>query len=273
MFNESIQAHSLIDVYESLKENRKEADGTHLTLLRSMQGHYKEFHQIKSQIDQILHLGFKSPLGWMCIQLEESMWESIRLFQQEYGYDPGWIRRRNNKAGLLNGLYGSEAVPCLFDEILITYDGMERMEYPIPVRMDGKCGLVRPDGTGTPVTPFKYDLLFREPFTDYVKYIAVLDGKFGVVNIKGEEIVPCIMDDIFQRQDTDGFLPVLKDGKWGLCTDYETFIPPKFDQLDIRSEDMLKARIGSRWGWVTKNGDLTEDPQQAAIGSWYDESK
>lgn len=49
------------------------------------------------------------------------MWESIRIFQQEYGY---------------------ETVPCLFDETLITFDSME---YPIPVRKDGKCGLVKPD--------------------------------------------------------------------------------------------------------------------------------
>ena len=275
MFNESIHAHSLIDVYERLKEHKKNADGTHLPLLRSIQEHYKDFHQIKSQIGQS---SLKSSLWWMCIRLEESMWDNIRLFQQEYGYDPRWNKRINGRAGL-NGFDGNETVPCLFDEVLITYDGMERMEYPIPVRKDGKCGLVRPDGTGTPVTPFKYDLLFREtypgyvPYTDYIKYISVLDGKFGVVNIKGEEIVPCILDDIFERQDTDGFLPVLKDGKWGICTDNETFIPPKFDQLDIRSEDYLMARIGSRWGWVTENGDLTEDQRQAAIGSWYDVAK
>ena len=269
MFNESIHAHSLIDVYERLKEHKKKADSTHLPLLHSMQEHYKDFHQIKSQIGQS---SLKSSLWWMCIQLEESMWESIRLFQQEYGYDPRWIKRSNGRAGL-KGFDGNETVPCLFDEILITFDGMERMESPIPVRKDGKCGLVRPDGTGTPVTPFKYDLLFREPYSYFVKYIAVLDGKFGVVNIKGEEIVPCILDDIFERQDTDGFLPVLKDGKWGICTDSETFIPPKFDQLDICSEDCLKARIGSRWGWVTENGDLTEDQRQAAIGSWYDVAK
>ena len=268
MFNESIHANSLIDVYERLKEHKKNADSAHLRLLHAMQDHCRRFYHIRMEICQS---NLMPLLYWKCIQLEESMAESMRCFHEEYGYDPKWTKRINGRAGL-NGFDGDEAVPCLFDEILITFDGMERMEYPIPVRKDGKCGLVRPDGTGTPVTPFKYDLLFREPYSYFVKYIAVLDGKFGVVNIKGEEIVPCIMDDIFERH-PDGFLPVQNDVKWGICTDRETFIPPKFDQLYIRSEDYLMARIGSRWGWVTENGDLTEDQRQAAIGSWYDVAK
>ena len=107
MFNESILAHSLIDVYERLKEHKKKSGQRALALLHRMQEHYKDFHQIRSQIGQI---GLKSSLWWTCIRLEESMWESIRIFQQEYGY---------------------ETVPCLFDETLITFDSME---YPIPVR-------------------------------------------------------------------------------------------------------------------------------------------
>ena len=200
MFNESIHAYPLIDIYETLKANKK-ADKEHQ--------------------EQLL----------------------------------------------------SALIPCVFDEILITFDAKERKEYPIPVRKDGKCGLVKPDRAATPVTPFKYDLLFREPYTDYVKYIAVLDGKYGVVNTEGKEIIPCILDNIFQRQDTDGFLPVLKDGKWGIFTDCEMFIYPKFDELAIRSEDYLRARIGSRWGWVTEKGNLSNNKRHAVFGSWYDDSK
>lgn len=269
MFNEEIHAFPLLDCYEALKRERKTSDKEHLAQLRKMLEHYGKFHKIMGIIETS---GAKSSLWWPCVQLEESMWEAIRLHLLEYGYDPRWIQWKNGKYGL-QGYEYNDGIPCEFDEILITYDGMERMEHPIPVRKDGKCGLVLPDGAGTQITPFKYDMLFREPNTAYVKYIAVVDDKYGIVNPDGKEIVPCILDGIFERQDTDGFIPVMKDGEWGICTDNETFIMPKFDELEIRSEDYLRARIGNRWGWVTQKGNLSNDKRYAAFGSWAEEGK
>ena len=234
-----------------------------------MLNQYGKFRKIMRIIETS---GCKESLWWPCVQLKESIWEGIRQYQVEYGYAPDWIMWKDGKCGL-RGYDYNDGIPCEFEEILITYDGMERMEHPIPVRKDGKCGLVLPDGAATQVTPFKYDLLFREPYTAYVKYIAVVEGKYGIVNPKGKEVVPCILDDIFERQDTDGFIPIMKEGKWGICTDDETFILPKFDDLEIRSEDYLRARIGNRWGWVTKKGNLSNDRRHAAFGSWAEDGK
>ena len=263
MFDETIRAHSLIDVYEALK-NHKTADEEHRELLLPMLNHYGMFHRIKQRIGE---QDLKQSLWWPCVRLEESMWESIRLFLREYGYDSGWVVRKDGKAGL-RGYDYNDGIPCEFDEILITFDGKERMERPIPVRKDGKCGLVMPDGAATQVSPFKYDLLFREPYAEFGQYIAVLDGKYGVVNLLGEEVIPCVLDDIFERRDPNGFLPILKDGKWGVYKDGGEYVLPKFDELAIVSEDYLRARIGSRWGWVTENGKLSNNRQHAAFGSW-----
>ena len=268
MFNEAINAYPLINIYEALKSYKK-ADKEHREQLHMMLDHYGMFHQIKQRIEET---DIKRFLWWPSVQLEESMWESIRLFLQDYGYDSRWIIWKNRKAGLQGFAY-NDGIPCEFEEILITFDEKERMERPIPVRKEGKCGLVLPDGAATPITPFKYDLLFREPYTDYVKYIAVQDGKYGIVNTRGEEVIPCILDNIFERQDADGFIPIFKDGKWGICTDNDTFIFPKFDELAIRSEDYLRARIGPRWGWVTQEGNLSDKKRDAAFGSWYDADK
>ena len=149
--------------------------------------------------------------------------------------------------------------------------------WPIPVCKDGRWGLVLPDGSGTVVCPYKYDLLFREPYTEYVKYIALLDGKYGIVDSpdgkEWKEVVPCVMDCIYERQDTDGFLPLLKDGKWGIYTDWCYYIEPKFDELRIQSEDWVRARIGDTWGWVTIDGDLTDNEEEACYGSWANEDQ
>ena len=132
---------------------------------------------------------------------------------------------------------------------------------------------IKPDGIGTVICPFKYDLLFREPYTDYVKYIAIKDGKYGVIDTKGKEVILCIMDVIFERQDPDGFLPLLKDGKWGIYADGDFYITPKFDELQIQSEDYVRARIGDEWGWGTFEGELTQDRNKANYGSWADADK
>ena len=270
MFNDDIQAHSLVDVYERLK-NYKRSDREHVEVLHSMLNHYWKVAGIRKKINESDHRPTRS-LGWQCAELEDSMRESIRLFQQNYGYDPRWVIWKEGKAGLC-GFNGNVAIPCMFDEILITFDGKEQLKTPIPVRKEGKCGLVQPDGSATPVTGFEYDLLFREPYAKCVKYIAVRNGRFGIINTEGKEVIPCILDDIFERQDADGFLPLLKDGKWGICTDCETVVLPRFDELAICSEDYLRARIGSRWGWVTKGGNLSNNKHHAAFGSWYDADK
>ena len=265
MFNEKIHAFPLLDVYEKLKEYKK-ADKEHRERLRTMLNHYRMFHRIK---ERIAESDMKSSLWWPCEQLEESLWESIRMMLTEHGYDPRWIRWKDGKAGL-NGFGYSEVLPCEFDEILITFDGEERMEHPIPVRKAGKCGLVNPDGIGSVVCPFQYDLLFREPYADHVNYIAIKNGKYGIVDTNGMEIIPCMMDVIFERQDIDGILPLLKDGKWGIYADGDSYIIPKFDELLIQSEDYVRARIGDGWGWITFEGDLTQDQKKAFYGSWMD---
>lgn len=265
MFNEKIHAFPLLDVYEKLKEYKK-ADKEHRERLLTMLNHYGMFHKIK---EWIADNDSKSPLWRTCVQLEESLWQSIRMMLSEHGYDPRWIRRKDGKAGL-NGFDNNEVLPCKFDEILITFDGEERMEHPIPVRMAGKCGLVNPDGIGSVVCPFQYDLLFREPYADHVNYIAIKNGKYGIVDTNGMEIIPCMMDVIFERQDIDGILPLLKDGKWGIYADGDSYITPKFDELLIQSEDYIRARIGVEWGWITFEGDLTLDLEKAFYGSWMD---
>ena len=164
-------------------------------------------------------------------------------------------------------------VPDGFDEIVITYDGRERMELPIPVRKDGKCCLIATDGSGKVLSECKYDLLFREPFVEWVNYIALKDGKYGILDIDGREVVPCVMDAIYERQDPDGVLPLEKDGLWGIYADDEAYIYPRFDELEIYSEDYIRVRSGDLWGWLDAAGNLTTDKSQAFYGSWYDAEK
>ena len=136
---------------------------------------------------------------------------------------------------------------------------------------DSKYCLVGPGGEA--LCAAKYDLIFREPYADYVNYIAMLNGKYGILNSSGQEVVPCVMDCIYERRDPDGFLPLLKGDMWGIYEGSRAYVYPKFDELIIQSEDYLRARIGDRWGWVDIDGNLTDSLLDAYYGSWYDFDK
>ena len=259
-----------VDVeYERLKQERKKCRGEDIFILRRMLDHYGQFHAIKKRIEQS---SISTQLWWPCVRLEEEMWEAIRRHLIKKGYDRAWIREKDGMFGLKGYAY-NDGIPCEYDEILLTYDALERMENPIPVRKDGKCGLVLPDGIGTPVTPFKYDLLFRKPHSEIVKYIAILDGKYGILTTDGNEAVPCEMDCIYDSIDPDGVLPLRRDGKWGFYEEAGEYIAPQFDELSIHSEDYLRVRINETWGWVAGDGTFTKNKDEACYGSWYNRSK
>ncbi|MGX8707906.1 MAG: hypothetical protein ACSW72_04040 [Bacteroidales bacterium] len=254
------------EVYEQLKAQRKWSAGEDLNVLRRLLDRFGQFRAIKQRIAQST---LKQTLWWPCVRLEEFMWEDIRRHLNEKGYDPAWIWEKDGLFGLEGYTY-NDGLPCEYEEILITFDGLERMENPIPVRKNSRCGLVKPDGIGTPVSPFQYDLLFRKPYSEYVKYIAILDGKYGVLLPDGSEVVPCQMDCIYDSLDTHGLLPILRGGKWGFMEEAGGFVEPKFDELMIRSEQYLRVRINDQWGWVDGDDQFTLDIDQACYGSWAD---
>lgn len=250
----------LIDRFEQLRNKRKLSTGEDLETLRRMLDRYGEFRAIKKRIIQS---SLKTSLGWPCIQLEEFMWDDIKRLQLQKGFDPEWIRERDGQYGLKGFAY-NDGIPCEFEEIIITYDGQERMAFPIPVRQGGKCGLVMADGIATPVTEFQYDLLFRIPFTEYVKYVAFRDGKYGLVETDGREVVPCQMDEIYHCPELGTrIIPVRKGDKWGFYYEPCDFVEPRFDELVLPYDDYLQVRMKDQWGWVADDGRFTMDKSKA----------
>ncbi len=103
-------------------------------------------------------------------------------------------------------------------------------------------------------------------------YVAKKNRKYGILDSKGNELAPVIMDEVHEMLDTDGCIPLLKDGKWGLVH-FHIYVEPIYEQMEIRSEEYVKVWLCGEQGWLDNSGRFTRDESQAYIGSWYDADK
>jgi hypothetical protein len=118
----------------------------------------------------------------------------------------------------------------------------------------------------------KYDeiKIYEGGRLDY--YLAKKNGKLGILDAKGNEITPVILDEVHEMIDTDGCIPLVKDGKWGLVH-LGMYVKPIYDKMEIWSEEYVKVWLNGVQGWLDINGQFTTDKSQADIGSWYDVGK
>lgn len=118
----------------------------------------------------------------------------------------------------------------------------------------------------------KYDeiKIYEGGRLDY--YLAKKNGKLGILDSNGKEIAPVIMDEVHEMIDTDGCIPLVKDGKWGLVH-YYNYVAPVYDRMVIRSEEYVEVWLNGVQGWLDINGQFTTNESQAYIGSWYDFEK
>lgn len=119
----------------------------------------------------------------------------------------------------------------------------------------------------------RYDRVFRFGSVEPPLFVCEKDnGMKGVVDLNGKEIIPCQQFEIYEQIDTDGVIPFLSNGKWGLyhfgvCTE------AIFDEVIISSEEYCQAVLNGQKGWIDCEGKFTQNPEEAWFGSWYDADK
>ena len=89
------------------------------------------------------------------------------------------------------------------------------------------------------------------------------NNKLGVVDIHGNEIIPCLYDIIHE----DGTLyRVCKDNKWGVLDSFgTTIIPLEYDHLGNFANDISKVRKNDYLGYIDKNNRIVADIKYAYI--------
>lgn len=99
-----------------------------------------------------------------------------------------------------NGKYGTKDAT---GKVLLPakYDGIGELchkiycgNIPRVAKLNGKAGLVKPDGSGEALTPFVYDSISYMLIEPY--YTVKKDGKLGIIGKDGHVIAPCMLDEI-----------------------------------------------------------------------------
>ncbi len=204
--------------------------------------------------------------------------KSMALYQEYYDlmsqYD--WIDEifeENGKKGLKNSM-GEIVVPAIYDDFCILESYYNKQRYAGAVK-DGKAGLVRRDGTGTPVTAFEYQRIERIPFTSIYAVWKPEDTKHLALMFENQIITPFEIE--AYGDVSDGAIRLGANGKIGMLH-FEngiTYVKPEYDDIYDQGcdEDFLFVKDGKegRLTWEQRfvsdeeYNSLTDDEKDAFL--------
>jgi hypothetical protein len=110
------------------------------------------------------------------------------------------------------------------------------------------------DMTGAPLTETVYtaDGWGAYPVSDE-RIVASKDGKYGYLNLSGEEIIPFIYDDA--RSFNEGVAEVCQGGKWGVIdANGDAVIPIEFDHIYPFVNHLTGVSKNEKWGLADQLG-------------------
>ena len=166
----------------------------------------------------------------------------------------------------LRDVKGKVLIPARYYGFHESFDYDYFRKYPIGAyNKEGKCALVSTDGTGTELTPFEYDGIKK--FTWYDMYITMKGDKKGLLNLKGEVLVPCVLDTVY-----DAFNDIIQfeqGGKYGLITtDGSLYVKPVYDEITDKDEDVY-VRLGDQWGFLDEEGSFIDEKDQDRLDASF----
>lgn len=171
-----------------------------------------------------------------------------------FNQNPYCRGKKNGKFGLINQA-GDTLLPFEYSHIGETKDSL------LLIAKGGKYGYASTRGRIhiEPQYDFTPDALIWGNFVDgYTKFRK--NGKAGIINVKGEEIVPALFDDI-DAYSKDGLIAVKKRGKWGFSTpELNLVIPYQFQIAKSFQYGTARVRKSGYWALIDEEGNtLTKE--------------
>lgn len=177
--------------------------------------------------------------------------------------------KRNGKWGIIDRK-GNDIIPCIYDdEVVFNKDGAV-------VSLNGKIGKI--DNGGKTVIPCQYT--YFKPFVRSTKLIKVMeDGKWGVIDVSGNVMIPMLYDDIGELY--MDYVVVKQNGFCGLVDlKGEVILPFEYDKIDRSihgrefseigdKSEVFAVHINKKWEYIIVNSENKSKAQFDWIsGPW-----
>ena len=147
-------------------------------------------------------------------QSQVRQYEAMHLDMRDVSF---W---QNGRCGLRQA-DGQLLIPPIDATVTERYDRIDTLResqgrvWCVPVRRGDKYALCTMDGSGTLLTDFVYDHIFRYFGGRVATFVVEQDGRKGLISQHdGQLLIPCEMDEIYEMPDTDAAVPFKKNGKW-----------------------------------------------------------
>jgi len=194
-----------------------------------------------------------------------------------FHWDVGKVQL-NGKWGLVNK-QGKEITPLMYDEIKGHQD-------PI-VRLGNKYGFVSRK-TGKLITPIKYD--DAKEWTQILNFssrklghkdlaLVQLDGKWGCINLQGEEVIPAKYEEIDINQFNNPRIVAKLNGEWGFINeDGKEVTSFEYDDVEPFSNNRARVRKNGKYGFINTKGLIAiqliyDDCEPRYMNTYHDEDK
>lgn len=154
----------------------------------------------------------------------------------------------NDRWGYVNNK-GKMVIPAIYDGAAAFYDNIAI------VKIDNKMQLI--DKKGKLILSKKYDQLIRDVSSKTITFS--IEGKYGLMNHKGEIILESLFDDIDYFY--EGLAKVRLGLKYGFInTKGERVIDVKYDGAKSFSQGLAAVKLNDLWGYVDLEGEVYIKP-------------
>ena len=204
--------------------------------------------------------------------------EYDELQQKLKGLDPSWTDKEANAVSdriyeleqhydwfnveFTDPVTGKKGLKTVAGELIAPaqYDGFNELQSyvysphaPVIAIKDGKCGIIKGDGSGKQLCEFKYDDIRTYTFTTL--FLARWDGvkeSFGIIAANGEIICPNILTS-YDAQPCNGIAQLFSGDKYGVI-DLDTYqcVLPEYDDLEMDAEADIIFVKGDKRGYITE---------------------
>jgi hypothetical protein len=165
---------------------------------------------------------------------------------------------KNKKYGVVNQTTGKFFLECVYDAPFEFTDGIiPALGNLSVVYRNGKSGLI--NEKGREIVPCVYDNV-KNPFKDlYLDIYATAqqNNKIGVIDTLGQLVVPCVYDEIKSNEDLES-LDVIRKKKHGVFSllEKKETVAPLYDNTIYFEGDYAIVSINKKYGAIDKQGKV-----------------